>query len=77
MELQELDKLLNTHNLELVIGLETHVRLNTASKLFCSCANEESTMPNTNICSVCTGQMGVLPSVNKAAVNKAIDLVKR
>lgn len=72
MELEKLNDLLKKHELELVIGLETHVRLNSKSKLFCSCANQETTQPNTNICSVCTGQMGVLPSVNKEAITKAI-----
>ncbi|MEL0454756.1 bifunctional amidotransferase subunit GatB/aspartate--tRNA ligase AspS [Flavobacteriaceae bacterium SZ-1-7] len=72
MELEQLNELLKTHELELVIGLETHVRLNTKTKLFCSCANEETDIPNQNICSVCTGQMGVLPAVNKEAVKKAI-----
>ena len=72
MELEKLNDLLKKHDLELVIGLETHVRLNTKSKLFCSCANQEIEQPNTNICSVCTGQMGVLPSLNKEAITKAI-----
>ncbi len=72
MELQQLNKLLKKYELELVIGLETHVRLNTKTKLFCSCANTESEHPNTNICPVCTGQMGVLPAVNKEAIRKAI-----
>lgn len=72
MELEKLNDILKKHELELVIGLETHVRLNTKSKLFCSCANQEIEQPNTNICSVCTGQMGVLPSLNKEAITKAI-----
>jgi aspartyl-tRNA synthetase len=72
MELKQLHDLLKKHDLELVIGLETHVRLNTKTKLFCSCANHEVEIPNQNICSVCTGQMGVLPSINKEAVKKAI-----
>ncbi|MGK0414345.1 MAG: aspartyl-tRNA synthetase [Polaribacter sp.] len=72
MELEQLNELLKAHDLELVIGLETHVRLNTKSKLFCSCANQEIEQPNQNICSVCTGQMGVLPSLNKEAITKAI-----
>jgi aspartyl-tRNA synthetase len=63
---------LEAHGLEVVIGLETHIRLNTATKLFCSCPNLESEEPNHNICPVCTGQMGVLPAVNKEAVKKAI-----
>ncbi|MGA1225701.1 MAG: bifunctional amidotransferase subunit GatB/aspartate--tRNA ligase AspS [Tamlana sp.] len=72
MELKELDAALKAHELELVIGLETHVRLNTKTKLFCSCPNEEVDIPNQNICSVCTGQMGVLPAINKEVIKKAI-----
>ena len=72
MELKQLHDALKKHDLELVIGLETHVRLNTKTKLFCSCANQEIEAPNQNICSVCTGQMGVLPSINKEAIKKAI-----
>ncbi|WP_027137065.1 bifunctional amidotransferase subunit GatB/aspartate--tRNA ligase AspS [Gaetbulibacter saemankumensis] len=72
MELEQLDAALKAHELELVIGLETHVRLNTKTKLFCSCPNQEIDTPNQNICSVCTGQMGVLPAVNKEAITKAI-----
>ncbi|ALJ06220.1 bifunctional aspartyl/glutamyl-tRNA(Asn/Gln) amidotransferase subunit B/aspartate--tRNA(Asp/Asn) ligase [Pseudalgibacter alginicilyticus] len=72
MELDQLNELLKKHELELVIGLETHVRLNTKTKLFCSCPNQEIETPNQNICSVCTGQMGVLPAINKEAIKKAI-----
>lgn len=72
MNLEQLDAALKAHELELVIGLETHVRLNTKTKLFCSCPNQEIETPNENICSVCTGQMGVLPALNKEAINKAI-----
>ena len=72
MDLEQLDAALKTHDLELVIGLETHVRLNTKTKLFCSCPNQEIDTPNQNICSVCTGQMGVLPAINKEAITKAI-----
>ncbi|MFL1011867.1 bifunctional amidotransferase subunit GatB/aspartate--tRNA ligase AspS [Flavisericum labens] len=72
MDLEQLNELLKQHELELVIGLETHVRLNTKTKLFCSCANEETETPNQNICSVCTGQMGVLPAINKEAIKKAV-----
>ncbi|NMH87846.1 bifunctional amidotransferase subunit GatB/aspartate--tRNA ligase AspS [Flavivirga algicola] len=72
MDLKQLDAALKAHELELVIGLETHVRLNTKTKLFCSCPNQEIETPNENICSVCTGQMGVLPAINKEAINKAI-----
>ncbi|WP_299555498.1 bifunctional amidotransferase subunit GatB/aspartate--tRNA ligase AspS [Seonamhaeicola sp.] len=72
MDLEQLNEALKAHELELVIGLETHIRLNTKTKLFCSCPNEETETPNEHICSVCTGQMGVLPAVNKEAVTKAI-----
>ncbi|WNH08021.1 bifunctional amidotransferase subunit GatB/aspartate--tRNA ligase AspS [Thalassobellus suaedae] len=72
MELEQINEALKAHDLELVIGLETHVRLNTKTKLFCSCPNQEIDTPNQNICSVCTGQMGVLPAINKEAITKAI-----
>ncbi|MBI9041868.1 bifunctional amidotransferase subunit GatB/aspartate--tRNA ligase AspS [Lutibacter sp.] len=72
MELEQLQAAIKAHDLELVIGLETHVRLNTKTKLFCSCPNQEIETPNQNICSVCTGQMGVLPALNKEAITKAI-----
>jgi aspartyl-tRNA(Asn)/glutamyl-tRNA(Gln) amidotransferase subunit B len=58
---------------EPVIGLETHIQLNTASKIFCSCkADSWDDGPNTNICPVCCGLPGVLPVLNKAAVEKAV-----
>ncbi|MCF7569267.1 bifunctional amidotransferase subunit GatB/aspartate--tRNA ligase AspS [Sabulilitoribacter arenilitoris] len=72
MELEQINEALKAQDLELVIGLETHVRLNTKTKLFCSCPNQEIDTPNQNICSVCTGQMGVLPAINKDAITKAI-----
>ncbi len=72
MQIDTLSQELEAQGLEIVIGLETHVRLNTKSKLFCACANEEAEKPNTNICAICTGQMGVLPAVNKEAIRKAI-----
>ncbi|TVZ56889.1 aspartyl/glutamyl-tRNA(Asn/Gln) amidotransferase subunit B [Lutibacter sp. Hel_I_33_5] len=72
MELEQLNAAIEAQDLELVIGLETHVRLNTKTKLFCSCPNTEIDKPNENICSVCTGQMGVLPAINKEAITKAI-----
>lgn len=72
MDIAQLTNALEAQDLELVIGLETHVRLNTKTKLFCSCPNIEIETPNENICAVCTGQMGVLPAINKAAITKAI-----
>jgi aspartyl-tRNA(Asn)/glutamyl-tRNA(Gln) amidotransferase subunit B len=60
---------------EAVIGLETHIQLNTHSKIFCSCqADSWEDPPNTNICPVCTGLPGVLPVLNRAAVEKAVVL---
>lgn len=57
-----------------IIGLETHIQLNTKTKLFCSCLNEYTPdFPNKNICPFCTGQPGALPALNKAAVKKAIE----
>ncbi len=58
---------------EVVIGLETHIQLNTTTKIFCSCkADSWFDPPNTNICPVCTGMPGVLPVLNKAAVEKGV-----
>ena len=57
---------------EAVIGLETHIQLNTITKIFCSCkADSWEDPPNSNICPVCTGLPGVLPVMNKAVVEKA------
>jgi aspartyl-tRNA(Asn)/glutamyl-tRNA(Gln) amidotransferase subunit B len=57
---------------EPIIGLEVHVQLKTASKMFCRSKNAESTEPNVHICEVCTGQPGVLPVINREAVKKAV-----
>lgn len=57
---------------ETVIGLEVHAQLKTESKMFCSCANKFGDPPNANICPVCTGQPGVLPVINKKAIEFAI-----
>lgn len=58
---------------EAVIGLETHIQLNTTTKIFCSCkADSWFDPPNTNICPVCTGLPGVLPVLNRAVVEKAV-----
>lgn len=60
---------------EAIIGLETHIQLNTASKIFCSCkADSWGDPPNSNICPVCTGLPGVLPVTNQAVVEKAARL---
>jgi len=58
---------------EAVIGLETHIQLNTTTKIFCSCkADSWGDPPNSNICPVCTGMPGVLPVLNKAVVEKGV-----
>ncbi len=56
---------------EVVIGLETHIQLNTQTKIFCSCkADSWEAAPNTNICPVCSGMPGVLPVLNSEAIHK-------
>jgi len=60
--------------MEAVIGLEVHVQLNTASKLFCGCSTRFGAEPNSQICPVCTGQPGVLPVLNRQAVVSAVRL---
>ncbi|MFC2075222.1 Asp-tRNA(Asn)/Glu-tRNA(Gln) amidotransferase subunit GatB [Bdellovibrionota bacterium] len=50
---------------EAVIGLEVHAQLLSKTKLFCGCSTEFKVPPNENICPVCTGLPGVLPSLNK------------
>lgn len=58
---------------EVVIGLETHIQLNTQTKIFCACkADSWNDAPNTNICPVCTGMPGVLPVLNRAVVEKGV-----
>ncbi len=62
---------------EVVIGLETHIQLNTKTKIFCSCkADSWDDEPNTNICPVCTGLPGVLPVLNRAVVEKGVMLAR-
>jgi len=62
---------------EPVIGLETHIQLNTTSKIFCSCkADSWNDGPNTNICPVCSGLPGVLPVLNEKVVEKAVILAQ-
>ncbi len=57
---------------EMVIGLEVHCQLATKTKLFCGCATDGfGAVANTRVCPVCTGQPGVLPVLNKRAVELA------
>lgn len=56
---------------EIVVGLETHIQLNTLTKIFCSCkADSWEAKPNTNICPVCSGLPGVLPVLNAEVIQK-------
>ncbi len=57
---------------EAVIGLEIHVQLNTASKMFCSCPNNFGDEPNTNVCMVCLAHPGALPVANAEAVRQSV-----
>lgn len=56
---------------EAVIGLEIHVQLNTASKMFCACPNQFGDEPNTNVCFVCLAHPGALPVANAEAVRQS------
>ncbi len=56
------------------IGLEIHVQLSTASKMFCGCSTEFGDPPNTHVCPVCLGLPGALPVVNQKAVEYALKL---
>jgi aspartyl-tRNA(Asn)/glutamyl-tRNA(Gln) amidotransferase subunit B len=68
--LMEYDALLD--RFEPVLGLEVHVELSTATKMFCGCANVFGAPPNTQVCPTCLGLPGSLPVLNRAAVESVI-----
>jgi len=70
--LVDYDELLTRY--EPVIGLETHVELGTASKMFCGCSTTFGAEPNTQTCPVCLGMPGSLPVANAAAVESTIQI---
>ena len=57
---------------ETIVGLEVHCELQTATKLFCGCANLFGDEPNTRVCPVCLGLPGSLPVLNQRAVELAM-----
>lgn len=61
-------------NYEAVIGLEVHAQLSTRTKIFCGCSTDFGNEPNSNVCPVCLGHPGVLPVLNKRAVDYALKM---
>jgi aspartyl-tRNA(Asn)/glutamyl-tRNA(Gln) amidotransferase subunit B len=61
-----------THDYEMVVGLEVHVQLKTATKIFCSCSTDFGAPPNANTCPVCLALPGALPVLNDRAVELAV-----
>ncbi len=59
---------------EPVLGLETHIELDTNTKMFCGCATAFGAEPNTQVCPVCLALPGALPVANKAAVEATIKI---
>jgi aspartyl-tRNA(Asn)/glutamyl-tRNA(Gln) amidotransferase subunit B len=57
---------------EMVVGLEVHVHLKTATKIFCRCSTNFGDPPNANTCPVCLALPGALPVLNDHAVELAI-----
>lgn len=62
------------NNIEIVIGLEVHAELNTDSKIYCSCKNAFGLEVNTQVCPICMGMPGTLPTLNEKVVESAIKM---
>ena len=56
----------------MTVGLEVHVELSTKTKIFCSCPTDFGAEPNTQICPICMGHPGTLPTLNRRAVEYAV-----
>lgn len=69
-ELLDYDEVMEAY--EPVLGLEVHVELSTATKMFCGCSTDTEKEPNTNVCPVCLGLPGSMPAINGHAVESAI-----
>ena len=63
---------MNTEKYETIIGLEVHAHLSTRSKMFCGCSTAFGAQPNENVCPRCMGMPGVLPVLNRQAVELAV-----
>lgn len=59
---------------EVVIGLETHAELNTESKIYCDCKNQFGLEVNSQVCPICMGMPGTLPTLNETVVDYAIKM---
>lgn len=62
---------------EAVFGLETHVELGTASKMFCGCSTVFGAEPNTHVCPVCLALPGSLPVANRVAIESTIKIDRK
>ncbi len=68
------DKVMVEMEYEAVIGLEIHAQLLTDSKIFCGCSTEFGAPPNHHACPVCSGMPGILPVLNRKAVEYAVKM---
>ena len=58
---------------DVIIGLEIHAELKTKTKMFCDCLNNPDELkPNQNVCSICMGHPGTLPTLNKEAIKHVL-----